>query len=330
MSKSLARHWFLFAMAATLCLALGGPEIFARATAWLQPRGVVVAALFLIAWTMPGRSLTEEVFRPWAALWAVLISYGFLPAAAWFFGPWLLADFHIGTLITVCGPCTLASAVLWTRLARGNEATALLVTVLSTASSWLITPAWLTLTTGAVVDLDPLEMMVDLLLSLVAPVALGQICRTWSPLYSVASRHKLTLGVVSQILILAILLRAAAQVGLQMHSGHHLTVAAVLAAAVFSLGLHFSALALGWWSGSWLGFDRPRRIAIAFACSQKTLPVALVVLEYYQNQYPLAVVSILFYHAGQLLFDTAIAERLGQGDGTGTGPGMVTDRFEYP
>src|SRR5207245_1271057 len=126
MTRALSRHWFLLALGAGLVLAVTWPEHFVPATAWIDPRIVVVLALFLMAWTLPSRSLAAEVVRPGAALWALLLSYGLLPAAAWFLGAWLPEDLRLGTLICVAGPCTLASAVLWTRLARGNEATALL------------------------------------------------------------------------------------------------------------------------------------------------------------------------------------------------------------
>ena len=57
--------------------------------------------------------------------------------------------------------------------------------------------------------------------------------------------------------------------------------------------------------------DRPRGIGVAFSCSQKTLPVALFLFQtYYQETFPLAVVPLLFYHVGQLILDTWIAEWL--------------------
>src|SRR5438105_10206810 len=123
MPRGLARHWFLLALGAGLVVAVTWPEHFVPATAWIDPRIVVVLALFLMAWTLPSRSLAAELVRPGAALWAVALSYGALPAAAWFLGGWLPTDLRVGTLICAAGPCTLASAVLWTRLAHGNEAT---------------------------------------------------------------------------------------------------------------------------------------------------------------------------------------------------------------
>src|SRR5262249_30759018 len=223
--KHLLRHWFLLSLALALALALTWPDQMAQATVWVDPRLVVLLALFLMGWTLPSRSLAAEVRQPGAALWAVALSYGALPAAAWFLGAWLpLHDFRVGTLICVSGPCTLASAVLWTRLARGNEATALLVTLFSTAPSWLITTARLTGATRAAVALDARAMMLDLVLYLLLPVGAGQLCRAMPLTLFVATRYRTLLGVLSQLLILAILLRAAALVGVQLGSGETATV----------------------------------------------------------------------------------------------------------
>ena len=50
---------------------------------------------------------------------------------------------------------------------------------------------------------------------------------------------------------------------------------------------------------------------MAFACSQKTLPVALLLFEsYFKQEYPLAVLPLVFYHVGQLAVDTVIADHL--------------------
>src|SRR5208282_6908110 len=108
--------------------------------------------------------LARVLLRPWPAFWAMAISYGALPAAAWAASVVLpVEDFRIGLLIMTAVPCTLASAVLWTRMGHGDDATTLLVVLLTTATSWLVTPAWLALTTGTVVDVDTGAMMRDLL-----------------------------------------------------------------------------------------------------------------------------------------------------------------------
>ena len=77
------------------------------------------------------------------------------------------------------------------------------------------------------------------------------------------------------------------------------------------LGVHLAALFFGLVSSRLLRFERSNQIAVAIAGSQKTLPVALSLFDtYFVAGYPLAVVPLVFYHVGQLLLDTVIAERL--------------------
>ena len=114
---------------------------------------------------------------------------------------------------------------------------------------------------------------------------------------------------VGRLLIFLIMLKAAVDVSSRMGDWEGTLSAAWLLSLLGScLGLHLAALFVAYHSGRWLGFARPERIAIAFASSQKTLPVALYLFEAYYRQYPLAVLPIAFYHVGQLILDTFIAE----------------------
>jgi sodium/bile acid cotransporter 7 len=198
--------------------------------------------------------------------------------------------------------------VLWTRLGGGNEAVALLVVVLTTGLSWLATTLWLALTTGERVSTDAGAMMRGLALVLLLPVGLGQLARAVPGVAGFVARHQTVNGNLSRLLVLVVLLRAAADL-----SGHTsgLTVSALLATAAVAVALHLAALALGLGGARALRLSRPDGIAAAFAGSQKTLPVALFLYgAYYEARYPLAVVAVVFYHAGQLLADTLIAEWL--------------------
>jgi solute carrier family 10 (sodium/bile acid cotransporter), member 7 len=309
----LTQRWFLCALITGVGLALLAPHAVHAATQHLAPPLVIAVALFLMAWTMPSRSLAGELRQPWAALWATAIGYGALPAMGWLVGHVApLPDVQIGLLLAASVPCTLASCVLWTRLAGGNEATALLTVLFCTLSSWFLTTFWLAATTGAQVDIPISKMMRELVITLVVPVAVGQGLRFYQPCAEFANRHKRALGVVAQLFVLSIVLKAAAAVGLQVEEGGAtLTPTVLIGSAVLALGLHLAALYAGLWSSAGWGFDRPRQIAVAFSGSQKTLPVSLFLFqEYFQEDYPLAVVPLLFFHVGQLLLDTLIAERL--------------------
>src|SRR5262249_37164337 len=115
-----------------------------------------------------------------------------------------------------------------------------------------------------------------------------------------------------RLLILAIILQTAVDVRDKLGEREQtLAISSLLLAAGVCVGTHLTALLGGLWTSRGLGFDRPSQIAVAFSCSQKTLPVALVLFkEYFQEQYPLAVVSIFCYHMGQLIVDTFIADGL--------------------
>ena len=311
MLRLLERSWFLLALSLVAALAGIAPQGFAWA-AHIDARFIVAPALFLMGWTLPSRSLGRVLIRPWAALWAMAISYGALPALAWVIGALLpVDDFRIGLLIMACVPCTLASAILWTRMASGDDATTLLVVLLTTATSWLITPALLVLLTGTAVAVDVQAMMMELLITLVLPVGLGQLCRAPHALARFASHYRRLLSIFSQILILLILLKAAVFLSLRLRAESSLPGLLALGLLVGAcLGVHLAALSIGLWTSGWLGFGRAVRVAVAFACSQKTLPVALLVFERYFPRYPLAVVPLVTYHFGQLLVDTFIAQRL--------------------
>lgn len=324
MKAFLRKRWFLLLLLSGVSLAILFPATVKTATDRLEPRYVVALALLLMAWGLEGRRLVQSLVRPLPVLWAAVISYGVLPALAHLAGV-LLPDpnYRIGLLISASVPCTLASAVLWTRMAGGNEATALLVTLLTTSISWLATTAWLALGSGVTVSAT--GMMLDLVLVLVVPVALAQLLRVSRLVANAATRHRVRIGILAQ-LVLSIIVKATADVSSAIRQQ---TLAAavtpLLLTAVLCIGTHLAALAFGLWSSRALGFDRPNQIAVAFSSSQKTLPVALYLFDhYFKADYPLAVVPLVFYHVGQLIVDTFIADALATQQGSGLRFGRET------
>jgi sodium/bile acid cotransporter 7 len=310
----LRKHWFLLLILFGTLFVIGKPGWLGW-TVWLNPTVCGAVAVLCSAWTLESRRLAQAFLHPWPAAWALLVSYGLLPALALSLGRLFSGedeDYRIGLLLITSVPCTLASAVIWTRLAGGEEATALLITFLTNCTSWLATTAWLTLGVAAYVhSLDAGPLMVKLLLVLIVPVGIGQLLRLCSPMRRVADERKPALSVAARLLTAAVMLKAAVEVrkGFDNDSlaPNVLTLTAVAALCVL---IHLIALAGGFWSSRWLGFHRGNQIAVAIGGSQKTLPIALILFDAYFATKPLAVVPIVAYHFGQLIVDTFIAQRL--------------------
>jgi sodium/bile acid cotransporter 7 len=311
MRRFLAKRWFLLLLCGGVTLTFIRPEWVRPAVAWLPPRGVVAVALFLMAWGLDSRRLYIAAVRPWPALWAVAVSYVALPLFALLAGTLLPLDLALGLLIIASVPCTLASAQLWTRMAGGNEAVALLVVMLTIGASWLATTWWLTVAAPVRAEVRPGVMMADLFAVLIGPVGAGQLARLIPGMPETAIRHRTPLSAVAQLLVLSIILKATVDVP---ECVSNLTALAVPATILACAGTHLAALALGFWGGRALRFARADCVAVAFAGSQKSLPVALSLFQvFYHDSYPLAVVPLAFYHVGQLVMDTFIADKLMSG-----------------
>jgi sodium/bile acid cotransporter 7 len=196
-------------------------------------------------------------------------------------------------------------------MAGGDDATALLITFLTNCTSWLATTAWLALAAG--INNEPMNagpMMLKLIVVLVVPVGVGQLLRIPPPLRRLATDHKIAFGVAARLLTVAVMLKAAVEVRLRFNdetSAPGLLLLILL--ALICILIHLIALIGGLWSSRQIGFDRTNQIAVALGGSQKTLPISLILFDAYFQGYPLAVIPIVFYHFGQLIADTFIAER---------------------
>jgi sodium/bile acid cotransporter 7 len=312
MRSFVRKNWFVSGIALGLGATLLFPGKLQPVTDTFEPRITVGLSLFLMAWMMPAHSLLAETRRPWASLWAVILSYGLVPVFGWMLGYFAPTPVQIGLVLVSSVPCTLSAAILWTRLAGGNEATALLVVMGTILISWFATPFLLSILTETILDPKVVNgIMLDLILSLIVPMIAGQLLRLNGACARFADRHPIPLAALSQCCVLAIVLKAGVAVGSRLHSDDAFGTASVAWSVGLAVTLHLIALVVGMESCRWLGFDRGRQIAVAFSASQKTLQVSILLYDqYFKEQYPLAVMPLLFYHSGQLLLDTVIARRI--------------------
>lgn len=311
----ISRRWFLLALVIGVGYCLWQPESMSW-TNVIHTSWAIVPSLFLMSLSLPTKQIQKTLSKPYASLLAAVLSFSLMPLLALLFGQLTTnADIRVGLLIMAAAPCTLASVVIWTRMAGGNEATALLVIVITTSSSWFFSTLWLTttITTGQATEIDPFKMMIGLLANMVLPMALGQIVSRFPKVGVNADQHKKLLGSIAQLFILLIIYRAAENIGQEIQNNDSLSASPFLLveAVLLPVSTHFVGLLISLSCSVLLGFPLDEQHAIAFASSQKTLPVALLLFtSYYLTEFPLAIIPIAAYHFGQLIVDTFIAERL--------------------
>ncbi len=312
MVKFVAQRWFLVALAVVLLVGIVEWRLLAPLAAVRVVRsGIVATVLFLMAFPLEAGAIWTALRRPWAPMLGFLMNLGLLPLAAWGLSWTLRADTAAGLLVAATTPCTLASAAVWTRRAGGNDSAALMVTILTNAACFIVTPLWLTTMLGSQAmntRIDAGEMMSSLGLLVVAPMTVAQLLRLYQPLGAWATRHGKPLSTLAQFGILAMVLMGAINTGRTLanqpaeESFAMLDWIAMFAAV---LGLHLAMLACGYGLAGLLRLKREDRIAVGIAGSQKTLMVGLQVAL----DCGLLILPMVAYHVGQLLADTVIADR---------------------
>ncbi|MBW3539097.1 MAG: bile acid:sodium symporter [Planctomycetes bacterium] len=327
------RRWFLISLTGLIAAGMGLGSALPAATAerWLGtlwpaaerviawlPRITTACVLFLMAFSLDSGQLQASFRSPRPVILASLVNLGFIPLAAWALaGLQSPLDFRLGLMIAAAVPCTLAAASVWTRKADGNDAVSLMVTLVTNGLCFAVTPFWLKVTTGSTVQLDVVEMMVQLLVVVLVPTLAGQVIRQFPGPGRFATRNKTPIGVVAQALILVMVFQAAYRAGVKLSSSPGgLTFAAVAFVWTSTIALHVLAMLVGIGGGKLMGFSRRDWVAVAFASSQKTLPIGVLLATdprmfgSAELAVPFAVFPMLMYHASQLFIDTAVADRL--------------------
>ena len=309
MKQFLAKRWFLIALVATLLL---GAWLYEPLTpiASLKPLrySIVAIVLFLMALPLETQAIVGSMKRPKAVFLPVAINFGLLPLFAFLVSQFLNRPMAEGLLVAAVTPCTLASASVWTRRAGGNDTIAILVTVVTNLSCFIISPLWLIVLLGESVDLqiDFKDMVIKLAGLVVLPMTLAQLVRIHRPLGSWATKRKNTLSSLAQCGILFMVFTGAVGIGRRIFSGQEeaLLGSDVALMIVAVLTVHI----VMFWTGIGLGrsirLSREDTIAVGFSGSQKTLMVGLQICM----DAGVLILPMVTYHIGQLFVDTLFAD----------------------
>lgn len=334
MKSFLKKQWFLFVLLCVVafgCL-VPGPGVYIKDELGLN--FFIFIMLFLMSFTLR----TQQI---WAAVtnykglaialttgYAVVGGMNFLAAKLLFSGR---PDLFVGLVVVGAVPCTLVSAAVWTRLAGGNDALALSTTIASNGINFLVAPVMLNLMLAGYlagrVELPVSMMAWKIFLVVLLPVTLGQLARAprWSGEF--ADRVKKPVSVIGRLIILTVVLVAGSKVGKQF-AGHGAAAIGIGAIAMLEAAIavsHVSALLAAYFLMKLVRAEAGDCTAAAFAGSQKTLPLAIWLVENFfgSGDLAFAVLPALLYHATQLMIDSALMGYLspgGKGEGVKDAP----------
>ncbi|MFT6426871.1 MAG: sodium/bile acid cotransporter 7, partial [Brevundimonas sp.] len=173
----------------------------------------------------------------------------------------LQPDLLTGMLYLCLLPSTVQSSIAFTSIAGGNVAGALTSASLSNLLGVIVTPLLVALLIGGANGGIHLQSILDIGLQILAPFAVGQLCRPL--LKDWLTRHAKLTGLVDRGSILLIVYAAFSE---GVVAGVWSQVAPLDLAKVIGLNIALLAivLALTLFAGRALKFDRPDRIVILF------------------------------------------------------------------
>lgn len=332
MSRFIQQSWFLTVLVFALVLGYLLSESCRPLAemSWLK-WGVVALTMFVMALPISFSNLRKAATAFGAPLLAITLNVVLVPILAWPMSLCLDVELGYGLIVAAAAPCTLASAAVWTRRAGGDDSVAILVTIVTNAFCFLITPFWVFLLIGDASEtlgqVDFSGTIWKLLFLVVLPMGLAQLLRLVRPIADWSTRQKQGLGVVAQIGILIVVLIGSIATAIRVEETGGGSSGQVVAVILMTAVIHLVVLTIGMLLARFLGYTRESQIAVGFAGSQKTLMVGLSTAM----ELGVSIIPIVAFHTVQLILDTMIADRLKSKTGPEvevTGPIEGDGRFE--
>jgi sodium/bile acid cotransporter 7 len=223
------------------------------------------------------------------------------------------ADIALGMVVMATVPPTLTAGIVMTRVAGGNAAKALFLTILLNLVGVFTIPFMLQLTLGSagLVSISPLPMFKQLVLLVLVPFIFGAALRSFIRAPSI---QWLLRFLPSSCVIATVWVSASASS--DMLKG--LDPGSLLLVLAGAFGIHGALLLLCWVSRFIYRPEHGEWLALLFTASQKTLPIALGVLALIDQAVGVAIVCCIIFHFLQLLIDSMIASRMARSGGGAT------------
>lgn len=214
----------------------------------------------------------------------------------------------VGASVMACVPTTLSSGIVISKQAGGDEALALIITVLLSIIGVCILPFSLSglLSAGVDVSIDVYALLMKLVVLVLIPCAVGFFWRTRFGRPSAP-----WIGFLPSLAVILIVWIVASS---KADSFTNATCMLLLSIVVISALVHMSIFLIALLLGSLCAVESKFKRSLVFTASQKTLPIAIAVLTSIEQQITVAQMGIgvmvcVLWHFTQILIDACIAAR---------------------
>ncbi len=213
-----------------------------------------------------------------------------------------------GLLYLTLVPSTVQSSIVFTSIAKGNVAGAVVSASASNILGVFLTPAlaWLLMSNTGRVGFTT-STIVDIMLQLFLPFVLGQLSRRWTARFVNAHPELKLVDRGSIVLVVFSAFSAGQREGMWTQTSWT-SLLVVLGVCVAVLAI---MLGLTWWTARRLGFDRADAIAIQFCGTKKSLASGLPMAGVLFAGQPLGLLMLplVLFHQAQLMACSALAAR---------------------
>ena len=286
--------------------------------ATLPTHYIAVTLIFLISGLMLRTDEVRAALSAWSGtLWgslSILFITPIIGAAIAFQLP-MERNFQVGLALFCCMPTTISSGVALTNQARGNMALALLLTVLTNIAGVFTMPCVLAHLLDALgqVELSAIQLLKNLCLSILLPLAVGKFLRRFVVAWVDRNRTELTM--LNSLALISIPWMKFSQSAARLSQ---IALSSLLLLLLSGLAIHLLYLLLNSGVCRLLRLPLAAHKAVVLLASQKTLPVAMTVLAFLPESAVsaadkgLIAIPCITFHLGQIFLDAIIATRWGR------------------
>ena len=313
MWTALKRHWMLPGIALACFWGYSYPATGELISRHLAP--MLALLMFLMGTGIGFRRFRTRINAHRQIIFTMSFCYLVAPLAAFGIGKLFFSEHlavYTGLILIGTTSTTLSTCIVFTRLAGGDEALALWLSVCSSLICTFISPVLIYLFLGASIEV-PVGMMIRrLIFVLFIPLSAGMFLRALlgekrvAPVGSILTRS-------CAIIILAVVMVSVAKGRDLLASWQSLPI--VLAVA----GFHLFMLLTVTLANAFANFAKRDRIATLFCSAEKTLQIpAYLAIEILLT--PQAALAPVLHHVFQLVIDSLVVSYYSSGADAGGAP----------